>query len=326
MADPQTHRFEPVRYWSYFGPHEPGLTISSGDTVIVESPRDCHRYNPQYPAILEEMVQSRDDTVLFQGNPVVGPIYVKEAELGDSLEVEILGIELTRPYAYSRIIPHFASLTGEDLYSQHMLLNEPLPEMVFDWDLDTSRNVCVVNLPNSKVKRVEMPLEPMIGCIAVAPQLGWIEPTLSQGNYGGNLDCPDVREGTTVILPVWVTGAYLTLGDVHARQGDGELTGSGMETTARLTVRVRVAKDKPVSWPRIIDDTHIMSVVSLRPLTDAVKTAAFDLLAWLMDDYGYSKWEGWEVLTHAVTLRICNHVSPKYTVAAKFPRRYLPGI
>jgi acetamidase/formamidase len=196
--------------------------------------------------------------------------------------------------------------------------------MVFDWHLDTSRNVCFVDLPDSKIKRVEMPLEPMIGCIAVAPPLGWVEPTLSQGNYGGNLDCPDVREGATVILPVWVKGAYLALGDVHARQGDGELSGSGMETTARLTFRVQVRKGRPISWPRIVSETHIMAVASLRPLSDTVRTAVCSLLEWLVEDYGYSKWEGWEILTHAVTLRICNHVSPKYTVVAKVPRQYLP--
>ena len=254
----------------------------------------------------------------------MGPIYVEEAEVGDSLEVEILRLELNRPYAYSRIIPNFGSLTGEDWQFQRVLLNEPLPEMVFDWNLDLERMVGIVDLPNSKIGRVELPLEPMIGCIGVAPPLGWIEPTLSQGNYGSNMDCPDVREGSTVILPVWLRGAYLALGDVHAMQGDGELTGSGIETRGKVTIRVKVVKGKSISWPRIIDQTHIMAVASVRPLSDAVRTAVHELLEWLMADYGYSKWEGWEVLAHALTLRIANHVGPRYTVVTRFPGRYLP--
>jgi acetamidase/formamidase len=98
-----------------------------------------------------------------------------------------------------------------------------------------------------------------------------------------------------------------------------------METTGRATIRVQVAKGNPISWPRIVNEAHIMAVASHRPLGDAVQAAVYELLRWLTDDYGYSKWEGWEVLSHAVTLRICNHVSPRYTVAAKFPRQYLPG-
>jgi amidase len=324
MGKNKAHVFEPQRYWNYFAPYGPELTISSGDTVTVETPRDCHRFNKDFPPIPDQMKQRSQVTVLNQSNPLVGPIYVEGAEVGDSLEVEILRLELNRPYAYSRVLPHLGSLTGEHLEFQRMLLNEALPDMVFHWTLDLKRMVGILDLPRSQVGRVEVPLEPMLGCIGVAPSLGWIEPSSSQGNYGGNMDCPDVREGCTVILPVWVKGAYLALGDVHARQGDGELTASGMETSGKLTVRVSVATGKSISWPRIVDETHIMVVASVRPLSDAVCTAVYELLQWLMADYGYSKWEGWEVLAHTVTLRIANHVSPRYTVVAKFPRRYLP--
>lgn len=325
MKEGKTHVFEPQRYWNYFAPNEPGLTISSGDTVIAEIPRDCHRFNKNFPPIPEEMKQKSEITVLHQGNPLVGPMYVEEAEVGDSLKVEILRLELNRPYAYSRIIPHVASLTDEGFQLQRMLLNEPLPAMVFHWTLDLERMVGILDVPKSRIGRVELPLEPMLGCIGVAPSLGWIEPSSSQGNYGGNMDCPDVREGCMVILPVWVKGAYLALGDVHARQGDGELTASALETSGKVTIRVKVAKGRSHSWPRIVDETHIMAVASVRPLSDAVRTAVHELLEWLMTDYGYSKWEGWEVLAHTVTLRIANHVSPRYTVVAKFPRRYLPA-
>jgi len=325
MGEGKVHICEPRTYRNYFAPGEPELTISSGDTVVVECPRDCHRFNEDYPPIPEEMKQRSDITVLNQSNPLVGPIYVEEAEVGDSLEVEILRLELNRPYAYSRILPHLGSLTGEHLAFQRTLLNEPLPDMVFHWNLDLERMVGILDLPHSRAGRVELPLEPMLGCIGVAPALGWVEPSSSQGNYGGNMDCPDVREGCTVILPVWVKGAYLALGDVHARQGDGELTASGMETSGKVAIRVTVAKGRSIAWPRIVDETHIMTVPSVRSLSDAVRTAAYELLQWLVVDYGYSKWEGWEILAHTVTLRVANCVSPRYTVVAKFPRRFLPA-
>jgi len=85
----------------------------------------------------------------------------------------------------------------------------------------------------SRLKRVEARLKPFIGSIGVAPRFGRIETTLAPGEYGGNMDCVETCEGTTVYLPVWVRGAYLAFGDVHALQGDGELNGTALEVTPR---------------------------------------------------------------------------------------------
>ena len=113
-------------------------------------------------------------------------------------------------------------------------------------------------------------------------------------------------------------------GDVHAAQGDGEICGVGLETTADVTIKVDVLKDKKLRWPRLEDETHIMVAASTRPLIDAFRIAHADMVEWLSTDYGFDEWEAFQVLSQVGTARVGNVVDPKYTVVAKFPKKYLP--
>ncbi|MFC1916446.1 acetamidase/formamidase family protein, partial [Chloroflexota bacterium] len=174
-----------------------------------------------------------------------------------------------------------------------------------------------------KFKRIEIPLHPFLGCIGVAPRFGRVETSLTPGEYGGNMDCVETREGTTLYLPVWVRGAYLAFGDVHAAQGDGEICGTAMEVTAEVTVKLEVVKDKSIEWPRLEDATHIMTTGSGQSLMNCVRIAQIELVQWLVDDYGFEKWEALQVISQAGTMRIGNVVDPNYTVVAKFPKKCL---
>jgi len=205
-----------------------------------------------------------------------------------------------------------------------MLLNEPLPEIRFDWELDLQKNVGRLRLKKSKTKAAEVPLHPFLGSIGVAPRFGRVETSMAPGEYGGNMDCVETKAGTLLYLPVFAKGAYLAFGDVHAAQSDGELCGVAIETTAEVRVTVNVIKKKTIDWPRLEDQTHIMTAGSARPLMDAVRIAQRELLEWLVADYGFDRWEGWQVMSQVSTMRIGNIVDPLYTVVAKFPKRYLP--
>jgi acetamidase/formamidase len=198
--------------------------------------------------------------------------------------------------------------------------------MVFEWKLDLDRQVGILDLASSRMKQIELPLQPFIGSIGVAPRYGRVETALTPGEYGGNLDCVETREGTTLYLPVWARGAYLAFGDIHAAQGDGELCGSALETTAEVTLRVSVIKNWAIGWPRLEDANYLMTAGSLHSLMDAVRVAQIEMLNWLCVDHGFEKWEGWQVLSQAGTMRIGNIVDPNYTVVAKFPKALLnPG-
>ena len=317
------HRFEPRIYYYTFGPNEPALTVESGDTVIACT-RDAGGFNERTEPIPDEQRQRSDVTVLINGNPLVGPIYVEEAEPGDTLAVTIQKIALNRDNAWSRHRAHFGFLTGE-VPGKELFINEPVPENRYTWQLDLERSIGVLELKESKQKRIETPLHPFIGSIGVAPRFGRIETSAAPGEYGGNMDCVETKEGAVLYLPVWVRGAYLAFGDIHAAQGDGEICGVALETTAEVTVKLEVIKGASIEWPRLEDDTYIMTAGSGRPLMDCVRIAQVELVKWLTNSYGFDKWEAFQVISQTMTMRIGNIVDPNYTVVAKFPKKHLPA-
>jgi len=138
------------------------------------------------------------------------------------------------------------------------------------------------------------------------------------------MDCVETKEGTTLYLPVFVKGAYLYFGDVHAAQGDGELTGVALEVSADVKLKIDLIKGKSIEWPRLEDEEFIMVAGSSRPLMEALKIAHIELIRWLVEDYGFDRWEAFEVLSQVGKCRVGNVVDPCYTVVAKFPKKYLP--
>lgn len=318
MAEGQIHRLEPKMYYFTFGPNEPALIVKSGERVITKT-RDARGTNEKMEPIPKTQRQKSDITTIRQSNPLVGPIYVEGANPGDTLAVNIQRIRLNRNSAYSRHRAHFGFITGE-VAGKELYLHDPIPERRFDWQLDLERNVGILDLERSKIKRVEIPLHPFIGCIGVAPRFGRIEMSSSPGEYGGNMDCVETKEGTTLYLPVWVRGAYLAFGDIHAAQGDGELCGVALETTAEVTLEINVIKNQSMDWPRMMNATHIMTIGNGRPLMDCVRIAIVELVKWLVSDFGYEKWEAFQVISQVTTMRIGNVVDPNYTVVAKFPK------
>ena len=225
-------------------------------------------------------------------------------------------------FVIAAVNPNGISAVAGD--SRTRVLNDPLPARRYEWKLDRTRNVGILELPNSASKRFEVPLKPMLGRVAVAPsgQEAW--GGLWPGNFGGNMDASDVREGTTVHLPIFHDGALFYFGDVHALQGDGEIVGSGLETTADVTFQFDLIKGRRIRWPRLEDETDIMVAGSVRPLVDAFRIAQVELIEWLVDEYGFDKMDAYQVVSQAGTSRIANVVDPNYTVVAKFPKKLLP--
>jgi amidase len=247
-------------------------------------------------------------------NPQTGPIYVEGAEPGDSLAVRIESIVPTRNFAVSVLIPYFGGLTSTNFTRT---LQEPLPERVWIWDLVDGGD----NLVNEELG-VKLPWEPFLGTLAVAPDLEAIT-ALAPGPFGGNMDVPDVKPGNTVYLPVWNSGALVYTGDCHARQGQGELCGVAMEITSKVTMVFEVIKDKAIEWPRIESDEAIMVVGSARPMEDAARIANTELILWLEQEYGYDRWDAYQLLTQAGGLYVGNMVDTTYSLVASIEKKYL---
>ncbi len=263
------HLFKPSKYYFTFAPNEPAYHVKPGDTITAPTV-DAGGHDSKGDTIPEKMKHSIPGTKLQESNPLTGPFYVEGAENGDTLAVKIMKISLNRRTAYSEVMPSFGSLT-EEAPGRHLLLNEPLETRIFDWKLNLEKRTGSLELPGSRLKRVEIPLHPFLGSIGTAPRSGRVEMSLTPGEYGGNMDCVETKEGSTLYLPVSVQGGYLAFGDVHAAQGDGEICGVALETTADVTFNVDVIKGRAIDWPRVEDDEWIMTLGSSRPLMEAFK-------------------------------------------------------
>jgi amidase len=306
-ADADVIKFEPTQGVQTFAVRQPVLRIKPGDT-------------------LESRTFSKPgDYYEKDGGPwpgEVGPFYIEGAAPGDTLVVRIIKVRPNRDTAVSNVRPNGISAVVPD--SRTRMLTDPLPGRRFVWKLDRARNVGILDIPGSASKRFEVPLSPMLGRLAVAPAGEEAFGGLWPGDFGGNMDSPDAREGTTVYLPIFHEGAYFYFGDGHALQGDGEICGSGLETTMDVTLQFDVVKGKRIRWPRYEDADDIMVAGSGRPLVDAFRIAQVELIEWLVTEYGFEKMDAYQIVSQVGRSRIANVVDPNYTVMAKFPKKYLP--
>src|SRR5258705_1740378 len=148
--------------------------------------------------------------------------------------------------------------------------------------------------------------------------------TAAPGAFGGNMDYASMGAGVKLMLPVNAPGAVLFLGDAHARQGEGEVVGTGLETSMDVEFSVVLVKKKAIGWPRLETDTHVMVLGSARPLLEAFQHATTELQKWLLADYGMTE-RGAQILMGQTTeYEIANVVDPNFTVVAKIRKTLLP--
>jgi amidase len=251
----------------------------------------------------------------------VGPIYIEGATPNDILVVRIHRVRPNHDLAAAQVYSNFGGLATE---SRTRLLNEPIPPGRWVWRLDREAMTATTELPDSRMGQVTVDLRPMLGRVAVAPRGEEAFNGIWPGDFGGNMDAPEVREGTTVYLPIFHEGAYFYFGDGHARQGHGEVSGTGLETSMDVVLELDLVRGRTIRWPRFEDDEYIMVAGSARPLIDAFRLAHVELIEWLEEEYGFGRWDAYMLLGQVGESTVAQIVDPIYTVVAKFPKRFLP--
>lgn len=288
---------------------EPKLTVSSGETVSFDA---IDSSNGQLtPSSDASAIKTLD---LGIANPVFGPIYVKDAQPGDVLKVEILNLEVD-DWGWSAIIPGFG-LLAEDYLE---------PEIKI-WSLDREKGYAQFN-------NMRIPLRPFLGCMGLAPaddsELSTVPPT----HAGGNMDCRELSVGSTVYLPVQTAGAFFSCGDGHAAQGHGEVCGTAIETPIKATLRFELCKNQP--WvtapqyqtpprsqiPNPLPDLGTYGALGVSPdLYQAAKSATRSLIQWLVSTKGLTRSEAYILASVAADLQIAEVVNvPNFEVAASLP-------
>lgn len=306
------HRLAPLpdQYSYVFGGREPLLSVAPGDLVEV-STEDC------FGGLVTSPNDRPSEVVEFAKlNPVSGPIEVRGAEPGDMLAVHFVSIVPARPHAISCTFPLFGALTGSH---ETAMLNAPLEERVWFYDIDLEKWTATFSARNSDY-RIDLPLDPMHGTVGVAPASGEVRLVVTPSTHGGNMDTPEARAGTTLYLPVNVAGAMLSLGDGHARQGEGEVCGTGLESAMNSVIAIDLVKGGAPAWPRLESDEFLMTTGSVRPLEDAFRISQKELVDWTSDLTGMDTLDSYQLVSQLGLAPAANVCDPNYTMVAKLPK------
>ena len=273
----------------------PSAICKSGETVIFET-RDC--YDDSVTSE-ERPLGDREDAL---GNPATGPLYINGADAGDVLKVEILDISL---------------------HSRGVMCAS------FSWGIFAGR------LPEAKAVMYEIEGDkirfddtllldccPMIGVIGTAPAGEGIATSVPDV-HGGNMDCRKIGAGTVLYLPVAVPGALLSMGDLHALMGDGEVFGCGLEIAGTVTVRVSVLKENPIPTPFLITRDAVITIQSAATVFEAGKTAARLMEEFVRRVTGLEEVKSEMLMSLVSHMSVCQIVNPLMTARVEFPRNIL---
>ncbi len=253
-------------------------------------------------------------------NPQTGPFFVEGAEPGDTLVLHLVDLEPARDWGASAAIPFFGGMTSTD---RTVTLQDPLPDTTWIYELDRARNTVTFAAQHSDL-RIDLPVEPMLGTVGVAPAGGEVRSSLVPERFGGNMDTPQMRAGTTVFLGVNVEGALFSIGDGHYRQGEGEACGTAVEGAMNTTLIVDLVKGAGPAWPRLEDDNHWMTVGSSRPLEDSWRIGNAEMTHWVADLYGLHPMDAYQLISQVSEAPIANVVDANYSVVVKAAKSLLP--
>lgn len=287
-------------HWGYYDARvPPAIRVASGDRVRVETmvARGVERLKlaGATDAEIPESMREVERAVTERGpgaHPLTGPIYVEGTEPGDTLEVRLLAIEFLHAFGVAAFAPGGGVLPDDFPYTQLRLMRWPAGADSVEFR------------PGIRLK-----LTPFFGSIGVAP------PVLSgrissnpPGWHGGNLDNKDLVAGSVLYLPVHVTGALLSIGDGHAMQGDGEVTGTALETSLRGTFEIRVRKNQRLRWPRAETPTQYMTMGLDPDLDEAARLATRDMVDFLSTEKGLSRDDAYILCSLSADLHVTQAV------------------
>lgn len=285
----------------------PRLTVESGDTVTIDTVSgglgdvgDTSIMLPHHREICEKLKPSPGPHIL------TGPVSVRGAEPGDTLEIRIKAMQLTVDWGWNLIRP----LRGT--------LPEDFPQFRCRI-LPIDRKAMTCKLPWGAT----IPLSPFFGIMAVAPPPNYgpctsVEPR----EFGGNIDCKEFVAGTSLFLPVFVPGANFSCGDGHAVQGDGEVCLTALETCLSGTFEFVVHKKK-LEMPRAITPTHYITMGLDPDLDDAAKQALRDMIRWLVEIKKWTAEEAYVFCSLACDLRVTQLVDGNKGIHAMVDRKLL---
>jgi acetamidase/formamidase len=302
------------QYAFTFGGNEPAMRIRPGTALRLWSD---DAFGGALRAVTDRSAEKVD---LRFVNPQTGPFHVEGAEPGDTLALHLVSLEPARDWGASATIPFFGGMTSTD---RTVTLQDALPDTTWIYQLDSVARTVAFQARSGDFT-VELPLEPMLGTVGVAPAGREVRSSLVPDRFGGNMDTPQMRAGATCFLGVNVEGAMFSIGDGHYRQGEGEACGTAVEGAMTTTLIVELVKGAAPAWPRIEDDTHWLAVGSSRPLEDAWRIAQAEMITWFVELYGLHPMDSYQLLSQITEAPLANVVDANYSSVVKARKALLP--
>jgi acetamidase/formamidase len=307
-ASPKSYDFAPTDlYATYSGGLKPALRIFAGDTV--------RTWTADAGGVDAKGVRHRG------GDSAVGPFYVEGALPGDTLVVHLLKIRTNRSSARqgTRINAHAVT-------AAYLVGAKYDPAFSGEWTLSPDIGVATLTHPTERMKGYSVPLKPMLGCISVAPPGEEQYRGGDLGPFGGNMDYNDNVEGTTLYFPVFHLGALFGIGDGHAAMGDGEVTGSALETSMDVDFSVDVIKGDASAQPRAETKDYLIAFGVSGSVPESIQIATSQLATWIKKDYKLNDNEVAILFGATLKYDITELVDAKYNVAAKIPKSILASM
>ena len=287
----------------------PVLEVESGDTVKLysfpaggmASLPEMSRVPADYLAALKTLPEGPGPHFL------TGPVHVRGAQPGDTLQIDILDVEPTMDWGFVAILPLLGTLPDE--FTDYETIHPPI---------DRERRVCT--LPWG----TELPLDPFFGVIGVAPPKAWGRcGSPVPRAFGGNMDNKELKPGTTLFLPVFNEGALFMAGDGHGVQGDGEVCITALETGLSGTFRLTVRRDFKVEFPFAETPTHLMSIGLDEDLDDAAKQAVREMVMHVCRRTNLSRNQAYMLCSLIGDLRVTQTVDGNKGVHMMLAKSYL---
>jgi acetamidase/formamidase len=298
--------------WGYYdAAATPVLKIHSGDTVVFEtlltnSPTGLEKAGVA-PGDVQQNLRDIYKEVTNKGpggHILNGPVYIEDAEIGDTIEVRIQKIDLAIPYAYNGFRFGAGFLTNDFPYARVKII-----------PLDRKRMMA------SFAPGIEIPLHPFFGSMGVAPPEGYGKiNSAPPGIHAGNMDNKELVAGTTLYLPVHAKGALFEIGDGHAGQGNGEVDITAMETSLVGTLQFILRKDLKVRYPRAETPTHYISMGFDDDLSEATRIAVRQMIDFLVTEKHMSRDDAYMLTSVAGDVDITELVDGNKGVHVMMPK------
>ena len=346
-AQPQSDHFVPSRpetlSWGWFPIDKPPiLTVTSGDTVFVDTLSHAGSTQRAHPVeslgelgveaseILQDVIDfwdSRDGRPREgrSGHVITGPIAIAGAEPGDTLEVQVLDLTTRAPYGINNTGP------TSGVFARNYPGTRPSDPQR---DIENARHLYRTITADGREMAlfsddIRVPLAPFMGIMAVAPdpvlgqpgvEMPGVQASRPPGAFGGNLDIKDLTVGSTLYLPIFHAGALFYVGDPHAAQGDGEVSGTAIEQSLSGRFRLVLHKDMPLSMPRVETDAHYILMGIDLDLDRALQQAVDEVVSFLVEEKGLTPTKAVSLASIAVDFQVAEAVDLTQLVTGKIPK------